>query len=143
MFIPSAVQIWAGKVQDAELQYTADGTALFRCTVRYQQRDRVDGDGGEKIWKTVNKWSPKITAWGNLAETLNGLLKKGMTVIMWTSYARDRKETDGDVKYYDNYTLQFFQILDWSSDTDDESDGVATSVADEDFDADTEDDVPF
>lgn len=135
-------QTWVGKIQDVNGQYTANGTALVKMRVRYQQRNLVDNEEGEKEWKNVNMWSPDLAIWGASAEGAMKILKKDMTVFVETTYERQKVERDGETNYYHNFTVFNWQVLDWRASDDAEPmsvEGGSQEYAD--FDA--EEDIPF
>lgn len=78
---------------DPEIKYVASGTPLLRFNVAANYR--VKGDGG---WEDRTEWC-RVTIFGQRAESLSGLLVKGMRVyVEGRLEARPWTAQDGSIR---------------------------------------------
>lgn len=140
MINPSAFQVWTGQVQSLEMKYTPSGTAMAKLVIRYPSREKP---AGEDEFKTVSRWSPFLTVWGQSAEAMNGVVRVGMTLTVTTSYKRDKVEKDGETNWYDNYTVEQWQIASWHTDGGSGEASADVSAPSDFSDFDADEDIPF
>jgi single-strand DNA-binding protein len=91
-------------VDDADLKYTKDGTAVskFRLASNfYQGREKEDG---------VSFFD--VTSWGKQAEGLNQYLTKGRRIGVQGELRQERWEKDGQKQSRVTITAQSIQLLD-------------------------------
>lgn len=78
---------------DPELKYSTNGTAILRCNVAANYRTKDEGE-----WVERTEWV-RVSVFGNRAETLGGLLKKGTKVyVSGRLEARPWTANDGSIR---------------------------------------------
>jgi single-strand DNA-binding protein len=75
-------------VKDAELKYTANGTAVSRFSVACNEKRRADGDASGDWVDEVNYFDAVL--WGKTAESLDQYLVKGKRIAIDGKLKQDR-----------------------------------------------------
>ena len=96
--------------RDAQLKYTANGTALSKFSLAVNEKRKV----GEQWKEEVSFFDIQI--WGQLGESLDQYLKKGKQISVIGKLTQERWDQDGQSRSKVSVTASTVQLLGGPSD---------------------------
>lgn len=135
---PKNLCMFTGRlIRDCELQYTSGGSLKMTFTIAANSREKDENGKYVDVPTFVN-----LTMWGERANALEKLLRKGAMVQVMTTYRQSRSQgEDGKNRYFHNFIVNALEILSFASRNDQPQGGDGDSGYDDSNIGDDED--PF